>query len=61
MSKLQERAKDRKAWHVAVHGITESDMTEPLISNNKCVFTNLYKAQWITSSQDKTTGIELSD
>ena len=42
-------------------GCKESDMTEPLISNNKCVFTNLYKAQWITSSQDKTTGIELSD
>ena len=42
-------------------GCKESDMTEPLNSNNKCVFTNSYKAQWITSSQDKTTGIGLSD
>ena len=25
LSKLQEVAKDRDAWHAAVHGITESD------------------------------------
>ena len=23
-SKLQERVKDREAWHVAVHGVTKS-------------------------------------
>ena len=28
LSKLQERVKDREAWHVAVHGIAESDMTD---------------------------------
>ena len=28
LSKLQERVKDREAWHVAVHGIVESDMTD---------------------------------
>ena len=25
--KLQEVVKDREAWHVEVHGVTESDMT----------------------------------
>ena len=27
VSKLQEIVKDREAWHAAVHGVTESDMT----------------------------------
>ena len=27
LSKLWEIVKDREAWHSAVHGITESDMT----------------------------------
>ena len=29
-SKLWRIVKDREAWHVAVHGVTESDMTEQL-------------------------------
>ena len=34
LSKLWEKAEDRGAWRAAVHGITESDVTQQLNSSN---------------------------
>ena len=36
LSKLWEVVKDREVWHAAVHGISESDVTEQL--NNSFFF-----------------------
>ena len=35
LNKLREIVKDREAWYAAVHGVTESDMTQQQNKNNK--------------------------
>ena len=40
LSKHQKMVMDREAWHAAIHGVTELDMTEQL--NNKYLCNSLF-------------------
>ena len=43
LGKLREMMRDRKAWHVVVHGVAESEMTGWLNNNNKIPSVLIFK------------------
>ena len=47
LSKLQETVEDRGAWRVAIHGITESDMTQPLNDSSHVEEAAFHKGRWL--------------
>ena len=58
LSKLQEIVNNREAWHDAVHGLTESDKTERLNSNNlKTIYFFLLKEVAPTRSTSHYLGL----
>ena len=47
VGKLQEMARDREAWHAAVHGVTELDTWQ--LNNNTTIF--LWLPQWLSGER----------
>ena len=56
LSKLREIVKDREAWHVAVHGVAESNMSEQLNNKGIQVENNIMVAN--TTSRTKVPGFK---
>ena len=45
LSKLQEMVKDMEAWNAAVHGVTESEITQPLNNEQQGILSSLNLAK----------------
>ena len=45
LSKPQETVKDLEAWNAAVHGVTESEITQPLNNEQQGILSSLNLAK----------------